>query len=173
MKLHVTLTQEQLEEAVIAGAQRRLSAIATKRHTYTETNPLQWEANILSTVAEMAVCVAYGFTFSGFIPGGKGDRRIRDAQDAGPYEVRTVMKRGNPLRAKPKDLDHQVLIYTRVLDRDVMLDGWLTAGQVRRHGFKAGPTDWGIEPSYLESMADLNYQPITTASVRWVIGRAA
>ena len=129
MNLLVTLTDEELEEAAIAGTRRNLAYLQRKYGSSVGKNPRLWESNILATIAEMAVCVAFNQDFSGFVTRGIGSCR-----DAGPLEVRTVAVKGYGVFAKPTDLPHQQIILTRVQDNQVLLEGWATADEIRTWG---------------------------------------
>ena len=131
MKILVTLTQEELEEAAIAGTRRQLLYIANKRSWSNSLgkNPRLWESNIQAAIAEMAVCIAFDQDFSGYV-----ERGIGQCRDAGPLEVRTVAVKGYGLFAKPTDVPHQKIILTSVQDHQVILEGWATAEEIRTYG---------------------------------------
>lgn len=132
MRIIVRLTAEQLEEAAVAGVQRRVNAITryrTSQHPGDQP-PIEWEYDIRGAIAEYGVCLAYGQKFSGFVP-----RNIRGERDAGPLEVRTLctdLTRG--LAEKWKDPDYLPLVLTMVKKDRVMIVGWETAGAVRAMG---------------------------------------
>lgn len=133
MKVLVTLTPAELEEAAMAGTRRQLLYITNKR-SWSESlghNPRLWESNIQAAIAEMAVCIAYAQEFSGYV-----ERGIGQCKDAGPLEVRTVAVKGYGVFAKPNDLPHQKIILTRVHNNQVILEGWATADEIRTYGTK-------------------------------------
>lgn len=139
MKIAVRLTLDELHEAATAGMNRRIGAIERRRRnaapSHTATNLYEWEQHVRGAIAEYAVCKAFGMPFSGFVDAG-----IRQLADAGPLEVRTIMKPDATLVAKAKDVDHQKLVLTLVKDDRVLIPGWSTAGVVREFGWA---NQWG------------------------------
>lgn len=160
MQLTIRLTPEQLTEAALAGAHRQIDAFNRQRRDVIEQIDgdfdFQWEYAIQSAVAEYGVCQAFGFEFSGYVQHG-----IHRLQDAGPLEVRTITRRGAGLRVKPKDVDHQKLVLTRVSGPLVMVLGWATAGDVRTHGDTMKSGHKQLQPEWLIGMDEIGYP------IRW------
>ena len=166
MRIKVRVPDDLLEQAAIAGCMRRVTGITTSRpDTYAvlrpDTKP-RWQENITAAIAEMAVCMVYGFKFSGYTRGGA--REIARLQDAGPLEVRTVINENHHLLAYSKDLDHQRIVATFVRDNEVLLVGWATAGEIRRHGRLVVGPNYGLWMDELNDMRDIGFDPIPAAS---------
>lgn len=155
MKLIVRLNAEQLEVAALAGVRRQVDAITKYRQTPHPGKQVEheWEYNIQATIAEYAVCLAFGQTFSGYVP-----RNIRGQRDAGPLEVRTLCTdHTKGLAAKWKDPDDQRLVLTMVKKDRILIAGWETAGAVRAMG---RPNKYGrheLPQADLRSVDQLGY----------------
>lgn len=152
MKLVVALSEDELLGAANAGVQRRISALRMKRTDYTikKEKNTYWEDHIQAAIAEMGVCIAFDQPFSGFV-----DRGISALADAGPLEVRTVIREGYGLQAKSKDAPHQKLVLTRVKESRVLIEGWATAEEVRMYGTKVMDGVTVLFPDELHSMDNI------------------
>lgn len=167
MKILVTLTDDQLEQAATAGALRRVSAIVNRRTHYSidpEKWSSHWESDIRAAIAEMGVCTAFGFDFTGYRQASRGDRALGRLADAGPFEVRTTMKPDGPLCASAKNVDHQIIIKTHVQDHQVVIDGWATAGEIRAWGYKRG-AQYCLDEDELHSMSTFAWPVIASDRV--------
>ena len=162
MSIRVIVPPDRLEEAAIAGAMRRVSAITTQRpDTYAVLRPEgkpRWQENITAAIAEMAVCMLYGFPFSGYTTGGA--REIARLRDAGPLEVRTVASPDHHLLTYSKDLDHQKIVATYVRDNEVLLLGWAKASEIRTYGRKIVGVQYGLRMDELNAMDEIGFDPI-------------
>lgn len=165
MSIRVTVPPDKLEQACLAGVMRRVDAITTQRpDTYAvlrpDTKP-RWQENVTAAIAEMAVCIVYGFDFSGYVKGGAA--QIARLKDAGPLEVRTVANDTHHLLAYSKDVDHQKIVATYVRDQDVLLVGWATAGEIRRYGSRVVGHQYGLRMDELNPMSEIGFDPIPSA----------
>ena len=166
MSIKVRVPDELLEQAAIAGCMRRVSGITTSRpDTYAvlrpDTKP-RWQENVTAAIAEMAVCMVYGFKFSGYTAGGA--REIARLRDAGPLEVRTVANSDHHLLCYSKDLEHQKIVATYVRDNEVLLVGWATAGEIRAYGRPVVGQMHGLRMDELNDMRDVGFDPIPASS---------
>ena len=164
MKIIVTLHPDQLEQAAVAGALRQASAFSNRRSQHKQVmfdDKPYWEESVLSAIAEYAVCLVYGFDFSGYVPHG-----ISRLHDAGPLEVRTVRRQGYALMAYPKDVDHQQLVLTRVKENRVLLEGWATAGEIRQWGYLVMDRWPGLQADDLHDMHSIGYTPVPSSQWR-------
>ena len=141
MKLSVRLTQAQLIRVAHHGAGRAIHAITRQSRVdvpIMSREKWYWEDNIRGAISEFAVCLAFGFPFDWEV-----GRAYINRPDAGPFEVRTVSRPDAGLRCKVKDVDHQILVLTRVKADRVLIIGWATAGEVREHGHELWQGKYG------------------------------
>lgn len=168
MKVIVKLTDVQLEEAALAGVKRQVDAITKYRQTPHPGKQLEheWEYNIQATIAEYAVCLAFGQRFSGYVP-----RNIRGQRDAGPLEVRTLCTdHTKGLAAKWKDADDQRLVLTIVKRDRILIVGWETAGRVRAMGKANKYGRHELPQADLRSVDQLGYPIQWSEQVREYLG---
>ncbi len=162
MSIRVVVPPDRLEEAAIAGAMRRGSAITTQRpDTYAVLRPdnkPRWQDNITAAIAEMAVCMVYGFEFSGYTTGNAYD--IARLRDAGPLEVRTVASPDHHLLTYSKDVDHQRIVATYVRDNEVLILGWARASEIRCYGRKVVGLQYGLRMDELNALDEIGFDPI-------------
>lgn len=164
MKIIVSLDADQLEQAAVAGALRQASAFSNRRSLHKEVmsdRVKYWENSVTSAIAEYAVCLVFGYEFSGYVPHG-----ISRLHDAGPLEVRTVSKAGYALMAYPKDVDHQKLVLTRVKENRVLLEGWATAGEIREWGTPIMDKWPGLFPDQLHDLLTIGYDCVPSSQWR-------
>ena len=163
MSILITLTDEQFRTAAIAGTTRRCTAVLKKRYDKTQgsrSHADHWGDDIEAAIAEMAVCVAYGFDFSGY-----QDHGITKLHDAGPLEVRYVKHKGYALLTYPKDLPHQKLVLCRVSGQRVLLEGWATSQEIIDWGTNIVGTIKGLKPDQLHDMSTLPYDILSPDQV--------
>lgn len=167
MSIRVVVPPDRLEEAVTAGALRRVDAIINQRpDTYAVLRPdskPRWQENITAAVAEMAVCILYGFTFSGVVRNATA-LQIARLRDAGPLEVRTLASETHHLLAYSKDAPHQKIVASYVRDNEVLLLGWATAQEIRTYGKRVVGMQHGLPCDELNDMTDIGFDPIPSAS---------
>jgi hypothetical protein len=163
VKLIVSLPDHLLEEAAFAGTRRRLEIFRNqRRNTYRQKSGAEktyWDDHIDGAIAEMAVCLAYGFQF-------QDDTDRIGAPDAGPIEVRSVKKAGYALLTYAKDLPHQQLVLCRVSKNRVLLEGWATSDEIRTWGRPVVGSIHGLRPDELHGMETIGYDIVDGEYVR-------
>ena len=161
--IRVILPPDRLEEAVTAGALRRVDAITNGRpDTYAVFRPdakPRWQENVTAAIAEMAVCMVYGHRFSGALRNATA-RQIARLKDAGPLEVRTLQSETHHLLAYSKDAPHQKIVASYVRDNEVLLLGWATAQEIRTYGKRVVGMQHGLLCDELNDMFGIGYAPI-------------
>ena len=164
MSLLVTLTHDQFMTAAAAGFKRACAVVTKDRRDQhrvkSQATKNFWDDHVEGAIAEMAVCVAYGFDFSGY-----HDHGITKLHDAGPLEVRYVKHKGYALLTYPKDLPHQKLVLCRVSGQRVLLEGWATSQEIIDWGTHIVGTIKGLKPDQLHDMSTLPYDILSTDQV--------
>ena len=167
-RLVVKLKDYEFREIAQNGLERAINAIDTQASLQAPMlvprDKYYFEDNIKAAIAEYGVCLAYGFEYQWEI-----GQAWLNRPDAGPLEVRTVSYDGAGLIVKPKDVDHQRIVLTRVNPRlrSVYLYGWATAAQIRQHGKPGRYSKCELAQELLEDMADIGLEP--TARVRRMV----
>lgn len=158
MKVLVTLTEQELEEAALGGVRRRIDAIKNKRRPNQPNRPDHeqhwWESDIMGAIGEFAVAKALGEQWRPTI----GDVRQKDVGD---FEVRTTQLPQPVLRFRSHNDPQSKYILCSYKGNQVLIQGWLPGHTVRSLGYEAFENCWVAGVDQLYSMADLN------AEIEW------
>lgn len=132
MKILVTLSPAELEEAAIGGVRRRIAGITqNRRSTHPETPDHQqqwWESNVIGAIGEYAVAKALDLPWDPTIG------RV-DARDVGNYEVRTTQLPKPVLRYRTHNDPKSWYILCSYKRDKVLIQGWLPGQTVLDLGY--------------------------------------
>lgn len=153
MKILVTLTADELEQAARGGIARNIDGMMKQRkgrdRETAEHEQHWWESHITGAIGEFAVAKALGETWRPTVG------RI-DQKDVGEYEVRTTQLPKPLLRFRAKDNPHSKYILCQYRGNQVLIHGWLVGHTIRALGYEAHENCWVAGTDQLYSMCDLN-----------------
>ena len=152
MKVLVTLTPAELEQAAFGGVQRRIAGIfQNRRSTHPETPDWKqqwWESNVIGAIGELAVAKALDMHWDPTIG------RV-DAHDVGDYEVRTTQLPNPVLRYRThNDPKNRYILCSYKRDK-VLIHGWLPGQTVLDLGYMEFDDVYTASADQLYSITDL------------------
>lgn len=153
MKVLVTLTEQELEEAALGGVRRRINGLVkNRRSTHPETPDHEqnwWESHVVGAIGEFAVAKALGLPWRATV--GQINQK-----DVGEYEVRTTQLPKPVLRYRGHNDASSTYILCSYRGNQVLLQGWLPGYTVKQIGIEEFPNVWVAGLNQLYSIADLN-----------------
>jgi hypothetical protein len=158
MKILVTLSEPELEEAALGGVRRRISGMAKQRKsTHPETPDHEqrwWESHVVGAIGEFAVAKALGELWRPTVG-------VIDQKDVGDFEVRTTQLPKPVLRYRAHNDARSNYILCSYRGNQVLIQGWLPGHTVKALGYEEFDGCWIAGLDQLFSMADLN------AEIHW------
>lgn len=158
MKVLVTLSEQELEEASLGGIRRRIDGMTKKRRsTHPETPDHEqhwWESHIVGAIGEFAVAKALGEKWRPTIG-------LINQKDVGEFEVRTTQLPTPLLRYRSHNDPNSKYILCSYRGNQVLIQGWLPGYTVKQLGYEPYEGCWVAGVEQLYSMADLN------ADIHW------
>ena len=151
MKVKVTLSEEELTQAVTIGAQRNIASLMNnyqqpREQTQKETH---WEWHIVGAIAELAVAKTLDVEWH-------CDTSMIHKTDCGKYQVRTTADPRGTLKVRRRDNPSDIFIFTQVHKHKVLIHGWTTGQRVIDYGDEMFPNCFTIPTELLYPIQDLN-----------------
>ena len=152
MKVLVTLTPAELEDAAVGGVRRRIAGLTQgRRSTHPDTPDWKqqwWESHVIGAIGEYAVAKALGRTWDPTI--GRIDQR-----DVGNYEVRTTQLPNPVLRYRIHNDASAWYILCSYKRDQVLIHGWLPGQTVLDLGYMEHDDVYTAGPDQLYPITDL------------------
>ena len=163
MKILVTLSNAEMEEAALGGVRRRIDALNRgRRSTHPETPDHQqqwWQSHIIGAFGEYAVAKALGVQWNPTI--GQVDQR-----DVLDYEVRTTEAPTPLLRYRGHNDPRANYILVSSRGNQLLIQGWLPGHTVQALGYEEYENVWTAGVDQLYSMSDLNADVLWSDTVK-------
>lgn len=132
--LVVNLTWSEVMHAALVGVQRHGHALRRgHRHRQGFDPDIGWQGHIEGACGECALAKWLGVYWS-------GDVADSDADDVGPYQVRTAARDTDRLRLHSWDKDHKPYILALGIAPRFRLAGWLYARDGKKPDYWCDPT---------------------------------
>ena len=163
MRVLVTLTPAELEEAALGGVRRRINGLVkNRRSTHPETPDHEqnwWESHVVGAIGEFAVAKALGVAWRPTV--GQVNEK-----DVGEFEVRTTQLPKPLLRYRGHNDPASKYILCSYRGNQVLIQGWLTGHTVKALGYEEYDNVWTAGVDQLYSVADLNADIVWSDTVK-------
>jgi hypothetical protein len=153
MDMDVALTSDEMLHAAQVGIQRQIqNLIEERRPAHGADDQNDWQKQVEGAMGEKAVSVVTGIPWDGNL----GDL---EADDVGPYQVRTRSQHRYDLTIYPKDRNDKIFILVTGINGKYKVQGWIRGGEAKQRqywkAYTSGRPAYFVPKEALHDIKDL------------------